>query len=195
MPVSKKPGDSLMSGTQNLSGEVVAVISKAQEDSALENLISSISTATESSTADTKFDLVISRFVLVILIVTLVSFALTLRSRIVDWELSIAINVACERAMAILASACPCALGLATPSAVMAGLDAARLRGMVLKGGFETLNSISKLTHFVVDKTGTLTTGRLSVDDAEGQFDALHRILVCAADSDESQNQPVPQAL
>ena len=195
LPISKKPGDFLMSGTQNLSSKVVAVVSKAQEDSALENLISSISTATESSRADAKADLIISRFVLIILFLALIGFTGTLSSNWTGPDLFMTINMACERAMAILASACPCALGLATPSAVMAGLDAARLRGVVVKGGFETLKSLTKLTHFVMDKTGTLTTGRLSVAESEGEFDDLHRILICAAEREEAQTHPVAQAV
>ncbi|KAK3700407.1 hypothetical protein LTR37_016018 [Vermiconidia calcicola] len=194
-PAKKRPGDFLMSGTQNLSAEVVAVVAKPQEDSALANLISSISTATETSDFNNGTDLIISRFVVIILFLTAVGFVYTLRSRWGEVEISLSINMACERAMAILASACPCALGLAAPSAVMAGLDAAWLRGVIVKGGAETLKSIATLSHFVMDKTGTLTTGKLSVAECEGPFDDFQRILICAAERDDAQTHPVAQAV
>lgn len=194
-PAPKKPGDFLMSGTENLSNGIVAVVAKAREDSALERLISSISSATESSSSNTKAEVVISRFVMVILCLTGFGFIQTLRFRPLDAEGLKTINTACERAMAILASACPCALGLATPSAVMAGLDAAWLRGVIVSRGLATFSSISRLTHLILDKTGTLTTGKLTVSEVEGQFDDLQRVLLCAAERDEASSHPVAQAV
>ena len=160
VPVSKGPGDFLMSGTVNQSSQVAAVVYKAQEDSALECLISSISTSTEGPILDTKTDLIISRFVSIIFGVAILGFTFTWRSASGHDGTVLALNAACERAMAILASACPCALGLATPSAVMAGLDACRLRGVVVKKGINTYQSMLSLTHVMLDKTGTLTTGK-----------------------------------
>ncbi|KAK3697126.1 hypothetical protein LTR37_017622 [Vermiconidia calcicola] len=195
IPAKKRPGDFLMSGTQNLSTEVVAVVAKAQEESALANLISSISTATETSNSNNGTDRIISRFVVTILLLTTAGFMYTLRSRWGEVKISLSINMACERAMAILASACPCALGLAAPSAVMAGLDAAWLRGVIVKGGAETLKSIATLSHFVMDKTGTLTTGKLSLAECEGTFGDFQRMLICAAERDDAQTHPVAQAV
>jgi Cu+-exporting ATPase len=196
VPVSKGPGDFLMSGTVNHSSQVVAVVYKAQEDSALECLISSISISTETPMLDTKTDLIISRFVSIILVIATFGFTLTWRSALSRHEgVALALNAACERAMAILASACPCALGLATPSAVMAGLDACRLRGVIVKQGINTFQSMSSLTHFVLDKTGTLTTGKLSVTEVEGNFDEAHRMLVCVAERESAQCHPIAQAV
>ena len=196
VPVSKGPGDFLMSGTVNCSSRIYAIVYKAQEDSALECLISSISTSTESRMLDSNTDLIISRFVSIILAIAIFGFALTWRSATSRQERAVlALNAAFERAMAILASACPCALGLATPSAVMAGLDACRLRGVVVKQGIRTFQLMSRLTHFVLDKTGTLTTGKLSVTGIEGSFDEAHRMLVCVAERDSAQCHPVAQAV
>ena len=184
-----------MSGTENLSAEVHAVVSKPQEESALQTLITSVANATEGPATNPKTNAIISKFVIIILSLTVTAFAMTYMSHAQHQNSSTAFHLACERAMAILASACPCSLGLATPSAVMAGLDAARLRGVIVSGGFETLRSLSKLTHLVLDKTGTLTTGRLSVSEYEGDFDTTDRILIAAAERDEAQTQPVARAV
>ncbi|KAK5164292.1 uncharacterized protein LTR77_009987 [Saxophila tyrrhenica] len=193
--VLKKPGDSLLAGTTNLSYEIVAVVSKPQEDSALESLIASISTATENSSPSKEVDTLISRFAAGILTLTVVCFLATLNARWSHVSPSLALNFACERAMAILASACPCALGLATPTAVIAGLDAAQQRGVIVKRGFETLQALSRLTHVVLDKTGTLTTGQLSVPDVQGRLDEMQRMLLCIAERDDAANHPVAGAV
>lgn len=193
--VRKRPGDTLMSGTHNLSYEISAIVSKPQEDSALETLISNISTATESSGSNKEVDMMISRFAAVIIVLTSLCFVTTLAAAWKSMPLHLSINAACERAMAILASACPCALGLARPTAVVAGLDAAQQRGVVVKGGFDTLKSLSNLTHFVLDKTGTLTTGQLSVSGVIGNYGELHRTLICIAEQDDAQTHPVARTI
>lgn len=196
VPISKGPGDCLMSGTQNLSHALVAVVHKAQEESALESLISSISTSTESATLDARTSSLLSWFVFLILALAILGFCMTWRIRAsAGTSLGMAVNAACERAMAILASACPCALGLAAPSAVTAGLDACRLRGVVVRQGLATFQSMSSLTHVVLDKTGTLTTGKLSVKDVDGCFGEEHRTLICVAERESAQYHPVAQAV
>ena len=196
IPVFKRAGDFLMSGTRNLSAPVVAIVYKVKEDSALASLISSVSASTETSTLDTKADLIISKFVSVILVFALLGFCSTLISRMnAGLEISMAINAACERAMAILASACPCALGLAAPSAVLAGLDACHLRGVLVKQGLQTFRSIARLTHIVLDKTGTVTTGQFSVMAVDGSFKEEHLLLICVAERDLADSHPVARAL
>jgi cation transport ATPase len=109
-----------------------------------------------------------------------------------DWA---RLTIAFERAMAILASACPCALGLATPSAVMTGLHAAWTRGGIVSGGLDTMVKLSKLTHVVMDKTGTLTTGQLSVRRIEGSLDADEMMILCAAERKDALTHPVARAV
>jgi Cu+-exporting ATPase len=77
----------------------------------------------------------------------------------------------------------------------MAGLDACRLRGIVVKNGINTFQSMSRLTHFVLDKTGTLTTGQLSVTDIDGSFGEMHRALICVAERESAQCHPIAQAV
>ena len=194
-PAHKRSGDFLMSGTHNLTADVVAVVTNAQEDSALEHLISSISNATEGSAGYTESNTIVSNFVWGVLLLATLGFLQTVSSTGQGAGAVTTLNVACERAMAILASACPCALGLATPSSVMAGLDAAWLRGVIVSGGFKTLKCISALTHVILDKTGTLTTGQLCVTDSEGTFDKQQRLLLALAERDDAQTHPVARAV
>ncbi|KAF7192676.1 Copper-exporting P-type ATPase [Pseudocercospora fuligena] len=194
-PALKRPGDQLLSGTVNLSSPIVADVLGTQEDSALEELISSITAATETSQKSTVLDQMTSSFVQLILIITISSFV---------WNMSFArssssgferLNAALERAMAVLASACPCALGLATPSATLAGLDAAYLRGIIVTRGYETFEKLARLTHIVLDKTGTLTTGALSVSEQDHNLGLEQCLLIAIAERDAASSHPVAQAV
>jgi Cu+-exporting ATPase len=102
--------------------------------------------------------------------------------------------------MAMLAAACPCAIGLATPSAVMAGVDACYARGALLPGGSLAIENLARLTHLVLDKTGTLTEGRLQVSKVSlaepfRQEKELCCHLLCATERDEAQTHPVGRAV
>ena len=136
----------------------------------------------------------ISKFATAILLLTVGSFTQTLLAHWSSRGMYMAINIACERAMAVLASACPCALGLAKPTAILNGLNAAQARGVIVKGGFASFKSLAELTHIVLDKTGTLTTGKLSVAASDQELCGMYRTLLCIAERD-SPNHPVAQAV
>lgn len=123
MPARKKSGDLLVSGTRNMTSPLTAIVSKDQSESSLARLIESISTATESNaTNNPAVDTLTAHFVRTILVLACFGFCWTYVASDVSTGTLNRINLACERAMAVLAAACPCALGLATPSAIMAGL-------------------------------------------------------------------------
>lgn len=125
-PATKTMGSFLMSGTRNISSPIVAVVTAEQHESTLERLIDNISSATEqSSDTNQNVDLIVRHFVAGILFLALfgffVSFYISQGAPINRF------NTAAQRAMAILAASCPCALGLASPSASMAGIGKASL--------------------------------------------------------------------
>lgn len=195
LPVSKKTGDFLMSGTRNIARDLHAIVSKPQEESALEGLVNSISAATDDDTSHDFVATLSTSFVRIILLTaTFAAFASFYRSG-PSLPTLVRLTRAGERLMAILASACPCALGLATPSAVMSSLSVAWSRGIILCGGSKTIQDIAELTHLVMDKTGTLTTGQIAVSDVTGAMDATLLTFVCAAEREEAQVHPVGNAV
>jgi heavy metal translocating P-type ATPase len=211
-PVRKSVGDMLMSGTRNLSAGVVAVVLKEQSESSLEKLVRSIEEATESrcngagsgnGSGSGVADVMMRYFVSAVLILTVVGFVATYSLSPHCLPLMGRVNLACERAMAILAAACPCAIGLANPSAIMAGVDAAYFHGMLLPGGAKALENLARLTHLVLDKTGTLTEGKLQISEAffaEPLSSEPEKMMLCysllsAAERDEAQRHPVARTV
>lgn len=213
MPATKKPGDFLMSGTRNLTSCLTVIVSMEQRESSLEKIIEGISSATdEKATSNGAIDTLTAYFVRTVLMITCLSFCWTYATTSLSPSSFDRINIACERAMAILAAACPCALGLATPSAVMAGLgrqsvcrmfleliefaDAGWSRGIILTGGSKVMESLEKLTQVVMDKTGTLTEGRLSV--CKSGYSNNHSIAMsklcmylCVAERHDARRHPI----
>ena len=199
--VPKSVGDTLISGTRNLSEPLIAVVYKEQQDSSLEQLIENITYSTEQKLGGQEsVEDMTTYFVEIVLTLTALCFCYTLWHTPSTWAKVERINHSCERAMAILAASCPCAMGLAIPSATMAGIDAAWCRGILLVGGARTIEDISRLTRIVMDKTGTLTEGRLHVASWKlasrwtGGKDFCCRIL-CAAEKRDSQLHPVAKAV
>lgn len=202
VPVRKSTGDFLLAGTRNLSHPLIAVVNKEQRDSSLDRLIDSISMATEHKMDGQEgVETITTYFVVTILILTVLGFFMAFTGNAAIYlPMADRVNLASERAMTILAAACPCALGLATPSAVMAGIDAAWSKGVLLLNGARTIDNLSKITHIVMDKTGTLTEGRLEVTGVEftSQFVSRNNLcyrLLCAAEREEAQSHPVAKAV
>ena len=122
LPVAKSVGDFLLAGSKNLSRDVRVIVSQHQSDSTLSKVIEGVAAATEQpSEGHQALDVIMSYFVSGVLILALSAFSMT------AWKCRSGPIVgifmtACERAMTVLAAACPCGIGLATPSAAMAGI-------------------------------------------------------------------------
>jgi P-type Cu+ transporter len=194
-PAKKSIGDFLISGTSNLASEFVAVVLKPPGDSALDHLISTVSTATNKNEVEGSSAILSSAFVHIIISIAFLGAFITyaLANENLTWYTKL--DNAGQRAMAILASACPCALGLAAPSALMSGMSVAWTRGILIRGGSNTIDRLQRLTHIVLDKTGTLTTGQLSVDRVDGQLNTDHCLLIAAAERDEALAHPVAKSI
>jgi Cu2+-exporting ATPase len=106
------------------------------------------------------------------------------------WWWHLGADVAIGRAVAFLVVTCPCALGLATPLAVVAGIGKAARRGVLIKGG-DVLERLASRGTIVLDKTGTLTEGRIAVTTCEGDVDAL----AMAAAVERSSGHPIAKAV
>ncbi len=155
MPVAKQAGDAVTGGTINRSGTLLFRVTRLGEETTLAHIIAMVRQAQMSKPPIGRLvDRVSAVFVPVVILVALITFGVWLLVGPMPQ-----MPYALTAGIAVLVIACPCALGLATPIAIMVGTSrAAQLK--VLIRNSEGLQSASRLTHLVVDKTGTLTLGR-----------------------------------
>jgi Cu+-exporting ATPase len=152
IPADKKSGGELFAGTVNLNGRLVMRVTATGEATALAHIIAAVQRA-QSSRADIQRlgDRISNVFVPVIVAIALAAG--------IFWFVHSGAERAFVIAAGILIVACPCAMGLATPAAIMAGANAAARRGILIRDGV-ALEKAGKITAIIFDKTGTLTEGK-----------------------------------
>ena len=173
VPVDKKAGNELYAGTVNLNGQLVMRVTATGESTALAHIITAVQRA-QTSRADIQRlgDRVSNVFVPVVVFIAVAAalgwgFAGESLKHLHDllapflWQAMTPTGVAAGFiiAAAVLIVACPCAMGLATPVAIMAGANAAARRGILIRDGV-ALEKAGKITAVIFDKTGTLTVGK-----------------------------------
>jgi Cu+-exporting ATPase len=158
LPVEKKPGDPCIGATINKFGTFRFEATKVGKDTVLSQIVKMVEDAQGSKAPIQKIaDRVSGIFVPVVVGIALVTF--------LAWVLVTGdITKAIVSAVAVLVIACPCALGLATPTAIMVGTGKGAENGILIKGG-EHLETAYKLNAVVLDKTGTITNGKPEVTD------------------------------
>lgn len=164
LPVDKQTGDEVLAGTINGQGSLTAVVLKPAGESALAQVIELVRRAQESKTEIGRLaDRVVAWFVPAVLAVAMIAFfAWGLGAG--DW------GHALSSVVAVLVVACPCALGLATPAAVIVGSGRGAENGILIKEA-RALEIAGQLTTVVLDKTGTVTLGKpvvTAIEPAEG---------------------------
>ncbi len=158
MPVDKAPGETVYGGTINQEGMLTFRATRVGRDTALARIIRLVQEAQGSKAPiQALADRVAAVFVPAVIAIALATFALW-------WVAGGAFVPAMIRLVAVLVIACPCALGLATPTAIMAGTGKGAERGILFKTG-EALEAFSRVDTLVFDKTGTLTQGVPRVTD------------------------------
>lgn len=178
MPILKKKGANLMAGTVNGAGRVDFVVTRAGRDTQLSQIVRLVQEAqTSRAPIQRVADVVAGYFVSVIITLGLATFvAWMILSHVLvnppkiflDAESGGKTMVCMKLCISVIVFACPCALGLSTPTAVMVGTGVGAEKGILIKGG-ATLEQATKVTHVVFDKTGTLTVGKMSVSKTELQ--------------------------
>jgi len=161
LPVEKAPGDAVIGATLNTSGSFIFKATKVGADTTLAQIVRLVEDAQGSKAPMQRMaDEISSYFVPAVLVIALLTF--------VGWLVfgpeAARLTFAVQTAIAVLIIACPCALGLATPTAIMVGTGKAAENGILIRGG-EALEQTRKINAIVLDKTGTLTRGKPAVTD------------------------------
>ncbi|KAL8672485.1 MAG: hypothetical protein Q9168_003056 [Polycauliona sp. 1 TL-2023] len=176
MPISKKKGSPLMAGTVNGDGLLNFRVNRAGRDTQLSQIVKAVQEAqTSRAPIQRMADIVAGYFVPTIICLGLLTFTLwmVLSHVLVNPpkiflmpESGGKLMVCLKLCISVIVFACPCALGLATPTAVMVGTGVGSKQGILIKGG-ATLETATKIRHIVFDKTGTLTMGKMSVAETK----------------------------
>jgi P-type Cu+ transporter len=191
MPVDKAPGDSVTGGTLNRQGLLTIEAIRVGRDTALSQIIRLVQAAQGSKASiQALADRVAAIFVPSVLGIAAVTFA-------VWWIFSGDFVSAMIRLVAVLVIACPCALGLATPTAIMAGTGKGAEKGILFKNA-QALETAARIDTVVFDKTGTLTRGEPSVTQIiafENSNFSEEDLLAIAASVETGSEHPVGRAV
>lgn len=183
MPVEKAPGSAVTGGSLNGSGRLRVKTSRTGSASSLARIIALVQHAQSRKPAiQAAVDRVSGVFVPAVLVIALLT--------LVGWSLVAPWDQAILRAVAVLVIACPCALGLATPAALIAGTGAAARAGILIRDA-DVLERAEGIEVVVFDKTGTLTQGQPRVLERELPEDALR----LAAGAQKASEHPLAQAI
>ncbi len=190
LPVDKKPGDTIIGATINKTGFLRARATKVGADTTLNQIIKLVEDAQIARAPIQRLaDRVASVFVPAVILVALGSALIWLVVFRMPVPFSLTIFIA------VIIIACPCALGLATPAAIMVGTGKGAENGLLIKGG-EYLEKAHRLTTVVFDKTGTLTKGQPSVTDVIPLAGASREdVLRYAASAEQGSEHPLGQAI
>lgn len=189
IPVEKKPGDKVFGASLNKNGSIRFKATKVGSDTALSQIIKLVEQAQGSKAPIAQMaDIVSGYFVPVVFVIAiLAALAWLISGESVVFSLTIFI--------AILVIACPCALGLATPTAIMVGTGKGAEYGVLFKGG-EALEKTHKIGTIVFDKTGTITEGRPEVTDiVTTEFIDRTKLLQLAASAEKGSEHPLGEAI
>ncbi|MCZ2099027.1 MAG: heavy metal translocating P-type ATPase [Anaerolineae bacterium] len=192
LPVDKAPGDTVIGATINRQGMLKFEATKVGRETALAQIIRLVEQAQGSKAPIQRLaDRVSAIFVPMVVTIALVTFAIWIG---VTGEFTPSL----VRMIAVLVIACPCAMGLATPTAIMVGMGKGAENGILFKSS-EALERAHKLTAIVLDKTGTLTRGEPSVTDIVVSHSANgydeRSLMALAASAERGSEHPLGEAI
>ncbi len=191
LPVEKRPGDDVIGATINASGSFLFQATKVGQDTTLAQIVRLVEDAQGSKAPMQRLaDRISGVFVPVVLVIAAITFAIWM---LVGPEPTL--SYAITATVAVLIIACPCALGLAAPTAIMVGTGKAAENGILVRGG-EALEMARKVDTIVLDKTGTITRGKPSVTAIEtvNGFDGDGLLAIVAA-AETGSEHPLGEAV
>ncbi len=190
LPVLRKTGDTVIGGTLNKSGSFLFKASHIGSETVLARIIELVRDAQNTKPAIGRLvDRIASVFVPAVLIIAILTFLIWFNFGPVPKAAYALVTM-----MTVLIIACPCALGLATPISIMAGIGKAAEHGILIRNG-EALQLAGKITVVVLDKTGTITEGRPEVSHILSASASEEEILALAAGLEKSSEHPLAEAV
>ena len=191
VPVDKEPGDFVTGASINRSGSFTFKAERIGKDTTLAGIIRIVEQAqTQKAPLQRIADIIASYFVPVVMVIALITFFVWF-----FWGPKPSIAIALMNFISVLIIACPCALGLATPTAIMVGTGRGALSGILIKGG-ESLENAGRIDTIVFDKTGTLTKGTPEVVDIVSLQDMSEKDLISyAAAVEKLSEHPLGEAV
>ena len=190
IPVEKKKGDEVIGSTLNKQGSFTFKATKVGSETVLSRIIKLIEDAQAKKAPIQRFaDTISAYFVPIVIVIAVLTFLM--------WYFIFpqGTEFALITAVAVLVIACPCALGLATPTAIMVGTGKGAQQGILIKGG-DALESAHKIKYVVFDKTGTITQGKPTVTDivSAGKINE-RKLLEIGASLEHKSEHPLAEAI
>jgi Cu+-exporting ATPase len=189
VPVEKEKYDKVIGGTIVQHGNIRMLATKVGSNTVLSQIIELMKKAQAAKPPVQKLgDKVAAIFVPAVILIALLTFVITY------FVVHTGLQIALMNAIAVLVISCPCAMGLATPTAVMVGLGRAAKNGILIKGG-DTIEAVAHTKYVVFDKTGTLTTGKFHIKDIKAEENAnLDQIRGIIVAIEERSNHPIAKS-
>ena len=188
IPVEKSPGSLVIGASINKTGLIRYRATKVGQDTALAQIVKLVEEAQGSKAPIAKLADVISAYFVPVVIglAIFAAVAWLIAGESIGFSLTIFVSV--------LVIACPCALGLATPTAIMVGTGKGAEQGILIKGG-EALETAYKVQTVVLDKTGTITEGKPRVTDIITNGRSKQEVLILAASAEKGSEHPLGEAI
>lgn len=190
IPVEKTEEDSVIGSTINKNGTLTIEAEKVGKDTTLAGIIKIVEEAQGSKAPIQRMaDVISGIFVPIVVGISVVAFLVWFL-----WASPGNLPQALEAAIAVLVIACPCALGLATPTSIMVATGKGAEQGVLFKGG-EYLEETHKVNAILLDKTGTITKGKPEVTNFISFYDNVHEVLQYLISAEKASEHPLAQAI
>ncbi len=190
IPVDKQAGDNVIAGTMNGNKSFLMIAEKIGSETLLSQIVEMVNKASRSKAPIQNLaDKTAHYFVPIVVIISVVTF--------IVWSQlgpEPTFTYALVNAISVLIIACPCALGLATPMSVMVGVGKGAQSGILIKNA-ESLENLNKITTLIIDKTGTLTEGKPTVENIVSVSDDENNLLHFAASLNQHSEHPLAKAV
>ncbi|MBV6428775.1 MAG: Copper-exporting P-type ATPase [Haliscomenobacter sp.] len=189
LPVEKQEGDPLIGGALVLSGNFKMEVTAIGSHSLLGQMIELVKTAQQDKPSIQRLaDQISAIFVPAVLVIAAIAFVVNYFGFDVSFQKSL------MNSIAVLVISCPCAMGLATPTAIMVGVGRLARNGILVKGG-QTVEVFSQVRRIVFDKTGTLTTGQFNIQDISYHTPEHNRVNALVYFLEKHSSHPIAQSL